>query len=230
MDPIITTQEQIEFRSIEVDQAEIRADINSRSVEGYAIVFNSESRLIEGKFTEIIEPTALNGVLERSDVLALLDHKREKGVLARSKYGIGSLKLSVDNKGLKYSFEAPKFPLGDELIEGIKRGDIRSSSFSFYVSSGQKWEKRSDGSYLRRIKQMDLLQDVSPTYKAAYNEATVALRNLDTFIISEVHTENPINPDMANTIPGGTIENPVIKSDNERYLRQLNYSLKIKNK
>ena len=217
--------QEIETRSIEVELAELRANPESRTIEGYAIVFNSESKLIEGKFTEVIESGAMNGVLERSDILALLDHKREKGVLARSKYGIGSLSLKVDSKGLKYSFDAPKFALGDELIEGIKRGDIRSSSFAFYVSSGQKWEKRSDGSYLRRIKQIDLITDISPTYREAYQETTVALRSLDAFKISD--PEKVINPDLADPKLVELTE-PVKRSDQERYLRQLNYSLKNK--
>ena len=37
---------------------------DSRIVEGYAIVFNSESRDLGG-FTEVIEPTALEGVLQQ---------------------------------------------------------------------------------------------------------------------------------------------------------------------
>ena len=59
---------------------------DSRIVEGYAIVFNSESRDLGG-FTEVIEPTALEGVLQQSDILCLLNHNEDRGILARSKYG-----------------------------------------------------------------------------------------------------------------------------------------------
>jgi uncharacterized protein len=229
MDPIINFTEP-ETRSYEVDQAELRADINSRMVEGYAILFNSESKLIENRFTEIIEPSAMNGVIERSDVLALIDHTKAKGVLARSTKGVGSLKLSIDKRGVKYSFEAPKYSLGDELLEGIKRGDIRSSSFGFFVSSGQKWEKKADGSYLRRVTQIDLLVDVSPTYREAYQGSTVALRNLDFFISTENIAVAVIEPVLEKTTAGEPITDPVKRSDDERYARQLNYSLKQLNK
>lgn len=47
-------------------------------------------------------------------------------------------------------FEAPNTALGDELLEGLKRGDITSSSFAFTVGK-DNWEKREDGSYLRTI-------------------------------------------------------------------------------
>ena len=67
----------------------------SRMVEGYAIVFNTESRDLGG-FTETIEPSALEGVLEMSDILCLLNHNEDKGVLARCNKGVGSLELEID--------------------------------------------------------------------------------------------------------------------------------------
>lgn len=218
--------DQIETRSYSMDQAEIRADDNSRSVTGLGIVFNSESRDLGG-FTEIIQPSAVEGVIEKSDVFALIDHNKSKGVLARSIKGKGSLKLSVEKRGVAYNFEAPNFDLGNELLEGIKRGDIKSSSFAFSVSKGQKWEKKADGSYLRTIIQFDEIIDVSPCYREAYQNTTVALRNLDSLKKSELPPE--VNPGLADPKPG-ELTDPVKRSDHERYIRQLNYSLKQKNK
>lgn len=150
---------------------------DSRMVEGYALVFDSESKDLGG-FHEIIDRNALQGVIEKSDVFCLLNHNEDKGVLARSNKGVGSLKLEVDYKGLKYSFEAPKTALGDELLEGIRRGDISTSSFGFVVGDDQ-WEKRSDGTYLRTIKTIKELFDVSPVYQAAYKATSVNTRGLD---------------------------------------------------
>ena len=152
---------------------------DSRKVEGYAVVFNSESRDLGG-FTEVIEPTALEGVLAKSDILCLLNHNEDKGVLARSNKGTGSLTLVVDDIGLRYSFEAPNTNLGDELLEGIRRGDISASSFAFKVGE-DKWTKRNDGSYLRTISIINEMFDVSPVYRAAYDATTVSVdtRGLD---------------------------------------------------
>lgn len=151
---------------------ELRAlENDSRMVEGYAIVFNSESNDLGG-FQEIIDERALDGVIEKSDILCLLNHNEDKGVLARSKFGKGSLALEVDEKGLKYLFEAPNTALGDELLEGIKRGDITTSSFAFTVGK-DNWEKREDGSYLRTIVSIQELFDVSPVYRAAYDATSV---------------------------------------------------------
>lgn len=150
---------------------------DSRNVEGYALVFNSESTDLGG-FHEVIDKNALQGVIEKSDVLCLLNHNEDKGVLARSNKGKGSLKLEVDEKGLKYSFEAPKTALGDELLEGIRRGDISTSSSGFKVRD-DKWEKRSDGTYLRKILSFKEIFDVSPVYRAAYPSTSVNTRGLD---------------------------------------------------
>ena len=149
----------------------------SRAVSGYAIIFNSESKDLGG-FNEVIEPSALEGVLERSDVLCLLNHNENKGVLARWNQGKGSLTLEIDERGLKYSFEAPNTALGEELLEGIKRGDISTSSFAFNVGK-DNWTKRSDGSYLRTINSITSLFDVSPVYRAAYEATSVNMRGLE---------------------------------------------------
>ena len=149
---------------------------DSRTIEGYAIVFNAESRDLGG-FTEQIEPTALEGIIEKSDILCLLNHNEDRGVLARSKFGEGSLELMVDDIGLMYRFEAPNTALGDELLEVIKRGDISTSSFAFTVEK-DTWIKKDDGSYLRTINSFKELFDVSPVYKEAYPDTKVAVRKM----------------------------------------------------
>lgn len=154
----------------------IKRNEDSRTVEGYAIVFNSQSKDLGG-FTEVIEPRAIEGILEKSDILCLLNHNEDRGILARSKYGAGSLELMIDEAGLKYRFEAPNTALGDELLEGIKRGDISTSSFAFTIDK-DSWTKNTDGTYLRTINQFKELFDVSPVYKEAYPDTSVAVRKM----------------------------------------------------
>lgn len=147
-----------------------------RTVEGYALLFDTPSDGLS--FTEVIKRGALDGVLEKSDVFALLNHDQRRGVLARSKYGKGSLSLSVDDKGLKYRFDAPKTALGDELLENIRRGEIGESSFCFDVEK-DTWEKRSDGSWKRTIEKFGNIYDISPVYNGAYSKASVYMRGKD---------------------------------------------------
>ena len=164
------------MREVRNTNFEIRAiEPESRTVTGYALVFNTES-------------TGISGVLGRSDVLCLLNHNEDKGVLARSNKGSGSLTLEVDEQGLKYTFDAPNTALGDELLEGLKRGDITVSSFAFTVADGgDSWTKRADGTYLRTITAISELFDVSPVYRAAYDATSVKVdsRGLDAIKASE---------------------------------------------
>lgn len=158
----------------EVRSIEIRTIDDSRTVEGYALVFNTMSKDL-GSFREIILPEAIGDAIERSDIMALLNHDSSRGILARSRFGIGSLSLEVDEKGLRYRFEAPQTALGDELLCYLKRGDITSSSFAFTVSEDM-WTKESDGTYIRTIKKFDRLFDVSPVFEPAYAETSVCAR------------------------------------------------------
>lgn len=152
----------------------------SRKVEGYALVFNSQSEDLG--FYETISPEAITEeTIRKSDVMCLLDHDKNRGILARSRYGKGSLKLSVDDKGLKYEFEAPKTALGDELLEMLRRGDINQSSFAFSIAEGgDRWEKK-DNNYYRTITKIERLYDVSPVYTPAYSSTSVGCRNFDDF-------------------------------------------------
>lgn len=174
---------------------EVRKDNeqDTRKVSGYALVFNRLSVDLGG-FKEKIEPTALEGVIATCDVLCWLNHDESRGLLARSNKGKGSLTLEIDEKGLKYTFDAPNTALGDELLEGIKRGDISQSSFAFTVKE-EAWKKLSDGSYIRTIKKIERLFDVSPVYTPAYNDTSVALRSIEMY-----DTKTQVNKEYYNNL------------------------------
>ena len=162
-------QNKKEIRNI---AAEVTVDEESRKVEGYALLFNVPSDGLD--IEEIIEPRALDGVIEKSNVFALLNHDERRGILARSKNGVGTLVLIVDGKGLRYRFDAPRTALGDELLEYLKRGEVTESSFAFTVAE-DVWEKMGE-TWKRTIKKIDKLYDVSPVYDAAYSKTTVYMR------------------------------------------------------
>lgn len=151
----------------------VTGDEDNRSVEGYALLFDTPSDGLS--FVEVIERGALDGVIEKSNVFALLNHDASRGILARSKNGVGSLSLEVDDKGLKYRFEAPKTALGDELLEYLRRGEICESSFAFTVE-GETWEMQKDETWKRTIHKFNRLYDVSPVFDAAYSATSVNLR------------------------------------------------------
>lgn len=149
-----------------------------RKICGYAVLFNCQSEDLG--FYEIIEPQAITEeTIKQSDVFAKFNHDDDK-VLARSKFGNGSLSLELDEKGLYYEFEAPNNIWGDTLLEHIKRGEIDASSFAFTVSQGgDKWEKDGNGTLYRTISKIDQLYDVSPVFQPAYSNTTCTARNLD---------------------------------------------------
>lgn len=159
-------------------------DKESRRVEGYALVFGSESRDLGG-MVEVIAPGSLDGVLADSDVKCWLNHDESRGVLARrrgenvpqSEAG-NTLQLEVDDNGLYYAFDAPHTALGDELLEGLRRGDISQSSFAFTVEE-DKWERMEDGRAKRTILKFARLYDVSPVYEPAYYATSVDRRGLE---------------------------------------------------
>lgn len=168
-------ERQLERRSADISSI----NVDTRTVEGYAIVFDSPSE--DMGFYETISPSAVTeDVINRSDVFALFNHDTNK-VLARCKYGKGSLTLTLDDRGLKYSFTVPKTELGNELLEHLERGEIDGSSFAFIVSSedgSEVWEN-INGTTHRTINKIECLVDVSPVWTPAYSATSVSARALE---------------------------------------------------
>lgn len=158
-----------------------------RTIEGYAIVFNQESKVIydaerQLAFVEIIERTAVTeDLLLTCDIKAVLEHDKRR-LLARSRYGSGSLSLSLDDYGLKYRFESPHTVDGDFAIEMITRGDIFGSSFAYYANDKDKAKvsySKKDGMLLRTVHKIDHISDVSPVSDPAFYGTDVTVRSLD---------------------------------------------------
>ena len=171
----------IEYRSFRIEAREQ----GSRTVSGYGSVFNSQSEDLG--FIETIDPNAITEeTIKRSDVFATLNHDMDK-ILARCKYGSGSLELKCDDKGLYYRFDAPNTDLGDELLEYLNRGEIDSSSFAFTVKRDE-WKNGDDGKPYRRILEIDQIFDISPVFCPAYPEAICQKRNKPSDYADKINT------------------------------------------
>ena len=183
--------DKIQYRSFS-GSAQVNGE-KPRVIEGYAVRFNEESQNLG--FTEVIDRGAITQeVIDNSDIYCLSNHDPNK-VLARSRYGKGSLQLELREDGLFYSFEAPETEIGRECLEHIKRGEMFSSSFAFIVSmedGSEKWEK-IDGVVKRTIYKIDRLFDVSCVYEPAYLTTTCDARSAE--MMKQLEEEEPKDPE-----------------------------------
>lgn len=138
---------------------------------GYAAVFGVTTTITDW-FDETIEPGAFNKTLQEADVLGLWQHDTHQ-VLGRS--SAGTLRLSVDDKGLAYEIDLPPTSLGRDAAVLLERGDVRGSSFGFRAIA-DRWV--FDGERDLRILTEVALFDVSVVTNPAYPEAEAALRSL----------------------------------------------------
>jgi|SRR5690625_1238112 len=162
------------IRSIDVNlqTQEKRSDdeIIERVIEGYFVVFNSETELWPGAYEEIA-PESLNNSLN-NDVRALINHDTSL-VLGRNK--AGTLDLKVDERGLWGSIKINENDTDAvNLYERVKRGDVDQCSFGFNIIS-EEIENRDDGTVKWIIKDMDL-HEVSVVTFPAYAETGVQAR------------------------------------------------------
>lgn len=107
----------------------------SRIITGYAIVFDLATVPMyedeESTVLEMIAPEAVTKeLLDTQDIKMTLFHDNEQ-LLARSNKGEGTLSYTVDSKGVRFEFEAPRTVDGDKALELVRRGDISGCSFAF---------------------------------------------------------------------------------------------------
>ncbi len=163
-----------EVRHFTLSDIEVREEGENKVVVGYGSVFNSLSNNLGG-FREIIHPRAFEGRLE-DDVRFLFNHDANL-VLARTTNQ--SLRLRVDEKGLRYEAVMPNTSTARDLMELMNNGTINQSSFAFVVED-DSWEQTSDGT-VRTINKVSRLYDVSAVTYPAYEDASVALRSMETW-------------------------------------------------
>jgi len=165
--------------------SEIRVDNKeNREVIGYASVFTDAEgnpALSEnlGGFREMIAPDAFNECLSSEDLdcRMLINHDANL-LLARSTSK--TLSLSVDSRGLKYSFSIPETSYGNDLMVSLDRGDITQNSFGFIVEEDD-WTQDENGNTIRTINKVSRLLDCSVVTYPAYPDATIARRNYDSY-------------------------------------------------
>jgi uncharacterized protein len=151
-------------------------------VIGHAAVFNSLSEDLGG-FREKIQPGAFDDVL-KNDVRAYFNHDPNY-LLGRTT--AGTLRLSVDENGLRYELDVPNTTAGRDLKENMRLGNITQSSFAFTIGKdGDSWERAENGADIRVIKKVKRLYDVSPVSLPAYPSANdLALAQRSNFIDKE---------------------------------------------
>lgn len=140
---------------------------SGRTLTGYAAIFGTETRI--GGFSERIAPGAFSKSLASGrDILALLDHRADV-LLGRT--SSGTLKLTEDDKGLRFDLALPDTQAGRDLVALAERGDIGGMSFGF-IAEDEGWSGNT-----RELRQVDLREVSVIQAFPAYQQTEISLRN-----------------------------------------------------
>ena len=169
---------QKETRSMS-EKIELRShDDEENYIEGYALKFGTESEDLGG-FIETIERDALKDT-DFSDVRALFNHNADH-IIARS--SADTLKLEVDDIGLKFKARIPNTTYGRDLLENLRNGNVNQCSFGFRLAEKGDTLKFDEARniYKRTLKNIKEILDVSVVTYPAYRDTDVApaLRSIE---------------------------------------------------
>ncbi|CAM3291694.1 HK97 family phage prohead protease [Vagococcus fessus] len=152
-------------------------DDDKKVIEGYAVVFGSESQLLfEDDGTPFVETISRNAFenVDMTKVFALYNHDYSK-ILARS--DAGNLELKVDDIGLWFRANLPDTTLAKDVYEDVRVGNVPACSFGFTVAD-DTWGNSNDGILKRTIKKIASLREITLTPYPAYESTTaVATRS-----------------------------------------------------
>ena len=178
-------EKKIEIRTLDcklsVREAAPDAQGESRTITGTAIVFDAESEVLDDwgyRFREVIKPEACTmEFLNSQDIKMNMLHDRDL-TLARCNKGTGSLRLSVDDKGVNFEFEAPKCDIGDRCLEMVRRGDYSGCSFEFWPEDYDVEEREGGKDVKITHKKFRALTALTIGMDPAYKQTSVNAREL----------------------------------------------------
>ena len=178
----------------------------SRRVEGKPIVFGVRSVNLtpwssSRKVYEILEPGCIsNELLQRSDVILNINHSNKvTDVLGRCNMGKGTLELGLRENYVEAGCDLPRTNGANDTLELIRRGDISGMSFAFEddwedTENGVSLERTNeieDGKevWLRHVKRITGLYDVSIVTHPAYEQTTVGTREQGDEILRQIDAQ-----------------------------------------
>jgi HK97 family phage prohead protease len=171
-----------------VCNAELRVKSDGKTIEGYAVIFNSPSVDLGG-FTEVCKPGMFaRSIREKQDVRCLKNHD-PNFVLGRTRSG--TLRLQEDSRGLDFVCELPGAQYATDLRESILRGDIDGCSFGFRCVKDY-WPDRIH----RELLDVDIF-DCGPVTYPAYSATSVSARSITPELrVSGIYPNVPCIPDV----------------------------------
>ena len=172
-------KQEVEVRCFATDlRIESREQNESRTITGYAAKFEKWSEPIVGWFKEKIALRAFDGC-NLADVIMCFNHNVDD-ILARTTSG--TLQLSVNDVGLRFSFDAPNTTRGNDMLELVRRGDVDKCSFKFIVEQDE-WLYADEKNGLeydeRTILKFHSLKDVALVVFPAYKDTEASARHLE---------------------------------------------------
>jgi HK97 family phage prohead protease len=124
-------------------------------------------------------------MLRQQRVYFTMFHNREK-ILGRWDCGEGTLKLTLDEIGMKVECEVPETEDGDMALTLVKRGDLTEMSFAYSTDeedtencvSMEKTDETVGGRpvELRHVKRILNVYDVTIAANPAYDQSEVRAR------------------------------------------------------
>lgn len=161
-----------QYREIELRNANFSEDDGKMIIEGYAAVFDTPTVIYEKNGVKYIEKISKHAFdkCDMSDCCLKYNH----GGMLLARCRGGSLKLTVDDKGLYFRAELFDTTVARDVYNLIKNGGLDKCSFAFCVRDDE-YDKET---HTRTVLDIGKLYDVAVVDIPAYQDTSVSARGL----------------------------------------------------
>ena len=194
----------IEMRTVDVDNVELRAitegEEKQEYVDGLGVVYDREVEVWH-KYYEKIRAGAFTKCLSKAGVEVKSYFNHNQNYVLSTTRSNPRLVLEDTADGLIFRSPIPNTTYGRDLVENLRRKNVRGASFSFTVPKGGDIVTRDENDCYHREIIEAVIYEIGPVTNPAYHQTKANVRSAEELMAEFEERTKPVTPEPKAETP-----------------------------